>query len=223
MVVLGTMSFVREVDQVEGNSGSGSVSAQFEEKGSALWALDAVPISDATSDGKVNKWNKNTLVWFPRSVSSAAPAVSAATAVVQPASGPNPTWLERWVRFEEGLTMDSMLWEWVSMEDEEVKEEKRTNLEGSLPEKEHVTDLVGSLRGQKKGRAGEEESEVHYTAAVRKTPPPQPVLFSLYEEESGNGRPASLAEPPGPQERVPQRTVEPMLDTFLPVRLSTFL
>ena len=60
------MSFVREVDQVEANSGSGSISAQFEEKGSALGAKDAVPISDATADGKVNKCNKNTLVsrWF---------------------------------------------------------------------------------------------------------------------------------------------------------------
>ena len=57
-------------------------------------------------------------------------------------------------------------------------------------------------RGQKKARAGEEESELHCTAEVRKTPPPQPVLFSLCEEE---------------QERVPQRTVEPMLETFVPV------
>ena len=39
---------------------------------------------------------------------------------------------------------------------------------------------TSSSRSQ--GRAGEEESEVHYTAEVRKTPPPQPELFSLYEE-----------------------------------------
>ena len=58
---------------------------------------------------------------------------------------------------------------------------------------------------------------MHYTAEVRKTPPPQPLLFSLYEEEPGGGRLASLAEPPGPQERVPQRTVESMLETFVPV------
>ena len=189
MVFLGTMSFVREVDEVEANLGSGSVSAQFEEKGSVLVALDAVPISDATADGKVNKWIKNTLVWFPRSrrtlvldellpaafsVSSAAtelmpqaaPVVPAAAAVVcgpdparlpfdatvgvaatdiEPAGGPNPAWLERWVNFEEGLAIDSKEWEWVSMEDEEEKEEKeekRMNSEASLLEKEHVTDLV---------------------------------------------------------------------------------
>ena len=64
---------------------------------------------------------------------------------------------------------------------------------------------------------GEEESELNYTATVRTTPPPQPVLFSLYDQEPGGWRPASLAEPPGPQERDPQGTVEPMLDTFVPV------
>ena len=67
---------------------------------------------------------------------------------------------------------------------------------------------------------------MHCTAKVWKTPPPQPELFSLYEEEAGGGRqPASLAEPPGPQERVPRRTVEqiddsvpvvPLLHTFVP-------
>ena len=63
-MVLGSMSFV-PVDQVEANSvsGSGSASAQFDEPGSSC-ALVAVPI-DATAD-KVNQWNKNTLVWFPR-------------------------------------------------------------------------------------------------------------------------------------------------------------
>ena len=66
-------------------------------------------------------------------------------------------------------------------------------------------------------RTREEESKVHNTAEVRKTPPSQPVLFSLYEEEPCGGLLASLAEPPGPQVRVPQRTVEPMLETFVPV------
>ena len=80
-----------------------------------------------------------------------------------------------------------------------------------------ATSLRHSSRGQRKARAGEEESEAHYTAEVRKTLPPQPVLFSLYEEEPGERRPASLAEPPRPQERVPQRTVVPMLETFVPV------
>ena len=64
-----------------------------------------------------------------------------------------------------------------------------------------ATSLHQSSRGQM-ARAGEEESKLNYTAAVRKTPPPQLVLFSLYDEEPGGRRPASLAEPPGPQERV---------------------
>ena len=80
-----------------------------------------------------------------------------------------------------------------------------------------ATSLHHSSRGQRKARAGEEESETKYTAKFRTTPPPQPVLFSLYDEEPGGWRPASLAEPPGPQERVPQRTMEPMLETFVPV------
>ena len=40
----------------------------------------------------------------------------------------------------------------------------------------------------------------------------QPVLFSLYEEEPGGRRPASLAEPPRPQERVQRHTVEHITD-----------
>ena len=181
--VPGTMSFVPEVDEAEANSGSGSVSAQFEEKGST-GAVGAVPITDGTADGKVNKWNKNTLVWFPRSrrtlvldkllpaalsVSSAATELlplPAATAVVQPAcgpdparlpfdatvgvaatdfepaSGPHPALVKRWIQFEEGLAKDVKEWEWVTVEEDE-KEEKRLN---SKPEKEHVTDLVGLSR-----------------------------------------------------------------------------
>ena len=54
-----------------------------------------------------------------------------------------------------------------------------------------ATSLHHSSRGQKKARAGEEESELNCTAAVRKTPPSQPVLFSLYDEETGGRRPAS--------------------------------
>ena len=40
----------------------------------------------------------------------------------------------------------------------------------------------------------------------------QPVHFSLYEEEPGGERPASLAEPPGPQEQVQRHTVEHIVD-----------
>ena len=167
-MVLGSMSFVLAVDEVVANSGSGLASAQFEETGSP-GALDAVPTIDATADEKVNKWNKNTLVWLPRtrrtlildellpaalSVSSAAIELlpqSAATAEVLPASGSDPArlpWvaaepvLERWFQFEEGLTKEAKEWEWVTVEDDE-KEEMTVN---SKPETEHVTDLVGLSR-----------------------------------------------------------------------------
>ena len=75
-----------------------------------------------------------------------------------------------------------------------------------------ATTLHHTSRGQRKARAGEEESETKYTAKFRTTPPPQPVLFSLYDEEPGGRRPASLAEPPRPQERVPRHTMEHITD-----------
>ena len=75
-----------------------------------------------------------------------------------------------------------------------------------------ATSLHHSSRGQRKARAGEEESETKYTAKFRTTPPPQPVLFSLYDEEPGGRRPASLAEPPGPLERVQRHTMEHIVD-----------
>ena len=49
---------------------------------------------------------------------------------------------------------------------------------------------------------------MNYTAAVRKTPPHQPVLFSLYDGR----RPASLSESLGPQERVQRHTMEHIVD-----------
>ena len=52
-----------------------------------------------------------------------------------------------------------------------------------------ATSLHHSSRGQRKARAWGEESELHYTDKDRKTPLPQPVLFSLYEEELGGRRP----------------------------------
>ena len=48
---------------------------------------------------------------------------------------------------------------------------------------------------QPKARAGEEESELHHTAKVRKIPPSQPELFSLYEEEPGRAAGAAGADP----------------------------
>ena len=53
---------------------------------------------------------------------------------------------------------------------------------------------------------------MHYTDKDWKTRPPQPVLFSLYEEEPGGRRPASLAEPPWPQERVQRHTMKQLAD-----------
>ena len=74
-----------------------------------------------------------------------------------------------------------------------------------------ATSLHHSSRGQRKARAGEEESETKYTAKVRKTPPPQPVLFKLFDEEPGGGRPEAFAEP-RPQERVLRHTAEQIGD-----------
>ena len=74
-----------------------------------------------------------------------------------------------------------------------------------------ATTLHHSSRGQRKARAGEEESETKYTAKFRTTPPPQPVLFSLYDEEPGGGRPEALVEP-RPQARVQRHTVEHITD-----------
>ena len=68
--------------------------------------------------------------------------------------------------------------------------------------------------GPKKARTGEEDHEKNYTATIPTHPPPQPKLFSLYEEPGGT-RPEALAES-WPQERVQRRTVEQIVD-FLPV------
>ena len=72
-------------------------------------------------------------------------------------------------------------------------------------------------RGPKMARAGEEESETKYTAKFRTTPPPQPELFQLFEEEPGGLRPTGLVEPRGPQERIQRHTAEQMIESFVPV------
>ena len=74
-----------------------------------------------------------------------------------------------------------------------------------------------SSRGQRKARAGEEENETKYTAKFRTTPPPQPELFQLFEEEPGGLRPTGLVEPRGPQERIQRHTAEQMIGSFVPV------
>ena len=81
-------------------------------------------------------------------------------------------------------------------------------------------------RGQRKARAGAEESELHCTAKVWKTRPPQPELFSLYEEEPG-GEKGSLPalqsrrgrkseSRGGPWRNDDSVLVVPLLHTFVP-------
>ena len=68
-----------------------------------------------------------------------------------------------------------------------------------------------ALRRQK-ARAGEGDFELNFTDEIRKTLPPQPELFSLYEEEPGGPRPPCLGEPPVPQARVQKHTMEQLAD-----------
>ena len=56
-----------------------------------------------------------------------------------------------------------------------------------------------------------------YRAKFRTTPPPQPELFQLFEEEPGGLRPTGLVEPRGPQERIQRHTAEQMIESFVPV------
>ena len=63
-----------------------------------------------------------------------------------------------------------------------------------------------------RARGGGERDEEKYTAKFRKTPPSQPELFTLYEEEPGGGRQASLAEPQGAQEQLRRCRVEQIVD-----------
>ena len=58
---------------------------------------------------------------------------------------------------------------------------------------------------------GGENHEKKYTAKFRKTPPPQPELFQLYEEVLGGVRPGPVLDP-RPQERVQRHTVEHIVD-----------
>ena len=77
--------------------------------------------------------------------------------------------------------------------------------------------LHHSAQRPEMARAGEEESEMKYTAKFRTTPPPQPELFQLFEEEPGGLRPTGLVEPRGPQERIQRHTAEQMIESFVPV------
>ena len=88
-----------------------------------------------------------------------------------------------------------------------------------------------ALRGQKRARAREEESELHFTAMIRKTPPPQAAGTVYYPMDvddvlaARGSRPDRLLDASGPQERAQRRTVEqiddavpvvPLLHTFVP-------
>ena len=79
----------------------------------------------------------------------------------------------------------------------------------ALAESQHHTS-----RGQKKARAGEEGHRNEYEAPRRQKPPPPQAFFQLFDEEDAERglRPACLAEPRGPQERVQLRTVEHLAD-----------
>ena len=77
----------------------------------------------------------------------------------------------------------------------------------------------GAPRGLKTAtRAGEEGHEDKHDALRRqKPPPPQRELCQLFEEGPGGRRQPSLGEPPGPQARVLRQTVEPIIESFVPV------
>ena len=89
---------------------------------------------------------------------------------------------------------------------------ERMSVAMALAEKLHH-----SAQRPEMARAGEEESETKYTAKFRTTPPPQPELFQLFEEEPGGLRPTGLVEPRGPQERIQRHTAEQMIESFVPV------
>ena len=60
-------------------------------------------------------------------------------------------------------------------------------------------------------RPGEEERE----PLLQGAPLVQPVLFHLYKEEPGGGRPAPLPKVAGPLDRIQQCTAEQTVDTFV--------
>ena len=88
---------------------------------------------------------------------------------------------------------------------------ERMTVAMALAEASHHT----GPRGQKNARAGEEESEMNYTATVRAQfpPTPQPELFSIFEEEPVGSRLDRIASLSGPQERDLRRTVQQNVDT----------
>ena len=93
---------------------------------------------------------------------------------------------------------------------------ERLSVAMALAEKLHHTS-----RGQRFARAGEEGHRNEYEAPRRQKPPPPPAFFRLFDEEDAERglRPACLAEPRGPQERVQLRTVEHIADVVPMVQI----
>ena len=93
---------------------------------------------------------------------------------------------------------------------------ERQSIAMALAESQHHTS-----RGQKKARAGEEGHRNEYEAPRRQKPPPPQAFFQLFDEEDAERglRPACLAEPRGPQERVQLRTVEHLADVVPMVQI----
>ena len=91
----------------------------------------------------------------------------------------------------------------------------------------HSAQQYGAPRSQNtatKVRGGRERVETKYTTKIWKTPHLQ-AFFQLYDEEDAERglRPASLAEPQGPQERVQLRTVEHIAEVVPMVQILDFL
>ena len=76
-------------------------------------------------------------------------------------------------------------------------------------------------RGPRMARAGEEGHRNEYEAPRRQKPPPPQAFFRLFDEEDAERglRPACLAEPRGPQERVQLHTVEHIADVLPMVQI----
>ena len=93
---------------------------------------------------------------------------------------------------------------------------KRTTAAMVLAEMTYHTAPKGAEDGQ--GRGGGERVEPQGEVPEDSSSPAG--AHSLHEEEPGGRRPASLAEPPGPQERIQRRTVEQPAELAPMVRCS---
>ena len=82
-----------------------------------------------------------------------------------------------------------------------------------------------ALRGQKKARAGEGDFELNFAAKIRRHPPPQAAGTVYYPMDvddvpaARGSRPDRLSAVSGPQERVPRRIVEHIVDIVPVVQL----